>query len=303
MITQEQLTLSGFAERAIIDRAWASTFRVMDLTDQREGGTCVAIRLDSHYFMATAAHVIRDGHTLAIVSKGTVESYIEHFLAAHRDDGTDVAVIELRPEVANRFDRYFVDASSQLCVVPSNADVFVWIIGCPGQYLFPTPLIQVSRNVFLRDIGCAAVTVPSSTIPQCDWPKHPVHPRLQPMVDLLLSNQATGPLQFFEPCNAGGSPPTIDAAPPSLNGVSGGGVWTHAQRLGKRLWRAMPQLIGIQRGLLPNSGIVRATSIRAWLELVEAHYPDTRDTIARIRKRRPSRHTSVPQPREGVGTL
>ena len=47
------------------------TVRVIDLTDVTNAGSGVTIKIDDHYFVATAAHVIKENHDYCIPIAGS----------------------------------------------------------------------------------------------------------------------------------------------------------------------------------------------------------------------------------------
>jgi hypothetical protein len=202
------------------------------------------------------------------------------------DRDADVGLLELAKERAERLEA-FVEESS-LC--PSLDEESAWHVLVAG---FPAVQYVSIQKDKIGAVGMAVLcrTVPLSEWPQ-DWPKAVLSSRElglpDPKRDILVNypnetyTQISGPGLPYAAARARRSPT------PHPSGVSGGGIWLALFQERKNTGLRFPdlRLVGIQVRFAENLGVLRGNLIGVWLDLVKTHYPDLRQSISGIRRKR-----------------
>ncbi len=136
--------------KALTRQASNSTYRLIDKTDPSCGGTVVAININDHYFLASAAHVISKDHNYKIVHRNKPElSLLESFLSRKIDTQADVGLLEIPKEKKHLIDSWVT--ISDICTdFDQHTENNVIVVGYPGQYIIRTPEIQITRKDYLE---------------------------------------------------------------------------------------------------------------------------------------------------------
>lgn len=257
-----------------------AALRLIDRTDESQGGSGVAVRIGARFFVATAAHVLDPNHAYEIAPRPG-EAQIRDFVARGCDHKADVAFLEVRAADAHcMMERFWSDARL-LESVDTAAECPVLMVGYPGRFL--RPIAERDTGVRIeRTIRCDAFTYLTATLRGCEWPKGSFE--TEPVVgrDVFISYDPEHQLHPQRPDTVGLPPPTINCEPPPLEGVSGCGIWV-ASHAASPIWRAQSFLLGIQVSYSPSRRWIRGTFIGHWLNLIARHYPDLTEQITAIR--------------------
>ena len=279
-------TVAGMQIQALTYQAHNRTVRLIDRTNEEEGGSAVPVAIGPRTFLATAAHVIPKGHSFEVVpSPG--ERPITQFVGHFRDEERDVGVLEIRAEdKSNLCEERFCTEGMILSLADSGrGGMHVIVVGYPGQYIAP-----VGRKV--RDVDgrrveetmltCNAYPYHGFTIPTSQWPTDDRRPPLA-SGDIFIRYDPGRTCRPYGPSHAGSPWPRAQHSPPKLEGLSGGGIWLMRHSQSEGAWPRSPSLIGIQTGVYRKAGVLRGTLIGHWLDLVVSNYPDLQEAIHSIR--------------------
>lgn len=275
---------------AVAYQAHKSVMRLVDRTTPAKGGSCVPIKIGSKFFLATAAHVIPQGHQMNVVVRQPQGRCIEHFLACHRNDQTDVGLLELDSKDASQLADSFVSENQILITLDQEKEWPVLVVGYPGVYAAP-----ILREIFPPDAALEvrawnAFTYSGFTVPFSEWPNlDPLSRSSDELRDMFINydpndEEAQFEIRALHPNNAGTDMPTIKHRPPPPHGMSGGGVWLARESLKGGIWQPSPLLVALQVAWKKSEGWMRGILIGEWLELVEREFPDLKENIAAIRK-------------------
>lgn len=268
-------------------RAHGYTFRLIDRTDATSGGTCVSIKIGSRVFLATAGHVLDEGHRFAVILRNLSGECIDEFVCAHRDVEADVGLLELTPQAAARFQGGHLDEKQLLTSLDREREWDVLVIGYPAQCMIPSQEVLLDRNTKCKLILCNAHTYASSTIPLCKYRDFELDQTAGALDgDVFVHYDPGEILQCLHSGNAGVVPASLELDPPRLPGMSGGGVWVLPEPAGAAsgVWAPLVRLVALQVSWMPGKKWLRSAGIGRWLDLVERHYPDLARNVARIRK-------------------
>jgi len=263
--------------------------RVVGLRDLDDGqglGSAVCIKMGNRYFLATAAHVISTGHHVEVIMKQGEQPISDYANSLWDDETADVGLLELAKEQADRLES-FVDETSLCTSFDAKSAWSVLVGGYPGSQYVP-----IQRG----QIGAVGMIVLCRTVPLSEWPNDwppadidsrelgPPHPQKDILVNYPNETdiQISGPGLAYA-ASRGRSGPT-----PHPSGVSGGGIWLVLFQEKKKTGLRFPdlRLVGIQTRFAENRGILRGNLVGVWLDLVKAHYPDLRQTISGIKRKR-----------------
>jgi len=270
-------SISECAEDAIIHRIHNATYRLFDLTDASKGGSCVAVAFEDRILLATAAHVLCERHRFGVPGKDGLSKCIEDFARIEKDDDTDVGLLELDSGVVSRLSTCYVDGFKSIGRIATNKPEFVWVTGYPGEFI-----LRIAPNTY----GCGAFTPTGVTVPLGELPDKLRH-GIKRNEDIVIEFDQDDRLKCILPQNAANAKPVINRPPPDLHGVSGAGIWANTHKLGKRIWKPHPKLVGIQTGQKQEGKYICGCTIKCWLNLVAEVYPELRSRFESIKKRRP----------------
>jgi len=250
--------------KALTRQASNRTYRLIDMTDQSCGGTVIAINIDDHYFLATAAHVIPKDHKYKIVLRNkTYPSPPESFLSHKIDKKADVGLLEIPKEKKHLIDSWVT--VSDIC---TNFDQYkennIIIVGYPGQYIIQTPKIQIAEKDYLKFQIYNSLCYHSFTLPIGKWPSEGMLSQAVEGRDIFVDFDPDGDMFTSSPNNVDISPANSMQCP-ELEGMSGGGIWL-LESENVSIWKPSVKLIGIQHSVKKDQWI-RGTLIKCWLDL------------------------------------
>lgn len=98
------MKVESIEEHALHAHIRKRTVRLLDFTHKSQGGSGVTIQLENRFFVATAAHVIPEGHDIRVLDKANQFRTFENW---QLDKQNDVGLLEVSAEVANAMDREF----------------------------------------------------------------------------------------------------------------------------------------------------------------------------------------------------
>jgi len=269
-----------FRDKAITRQAVDYTYRLLDEDDLTQGGTAVAIKIGSHYFLATAAHTLASRHHLSVHLKRKSLTYSKFIKREfYPDNAPDVGFLEVPQEDVSRFPHCFLDVKQILPAFDRNLVLPVRVVGFPGEYLQIVEEEQIGPNGVIQTRAIHAFHQVTQTIPQSKWPTNKRNDESDVYVefrkDVAVSLDSPGldmPLRE-----------TADTAP-QLQGMSGGGIWLEAEVANKEIWRADARLLALQSSYHKSEGWIKGTSMAKLLDLIKECYPDLEQAVADIMK-------------------
>jgi len=279
------LTLRQEEQVALARQAHRPVFRLIDRTNTAGGGSCVAIKLGTRLFLATAAHVVYQKHDYELILPDRTAEPVNQFVAKYTNKEDDVASLEISPPDHCVFSDAFVHEADLLTCLSQDREWPVLVVGYPGEYIRPTRETTLPSNTILRARRVDAYTLCTETIPVANWPKNLLDRPVDPSRDLFIGYYPEARMRLLHRSNAGITPPSFTKDPPSMQGMSGGAVWLERFKVG-RIIQPSSQLIGLQVSWKLEARRLRGTLIGRWLELVEKNYPDLRKAISAVRRNR-----------------
>ncbi len=269
--------INNIQYKALTRQASSRTYRLIDMTNPSCGGTVIAINIDDHYFLATAAHVISKDHKYKIVLRNKTDpSPLESFLSRKIDIQADVGLLEIPKEKKHLIDSWVT--VSDIC---TDFDQYkknnVIIVGYPGQYIIQTPKIQIAGKDYLEFQICNSLCYHSFTLPIGKWPSEGIQSQAIEGRDIFIDFDPSGNM-FISP------PDSVDITSekslkcPKLSGMSGGGIWLLRSKEGK-IWQPDVKLIGIQYSVHEKGNWIRGSLIKSWLQFVAREYLDLKAHI------------------------
>lgn len=268
--------------RALAYQAHNSTVRIVNLAAREKGGSGVAVKLGTRYFVATVGHVIRGGEDILIPARSG-ETTVKDFVARRWDAEADVGLLELSPESAVGIADRFTDPARILTQLPDTAARGVLVVGYPGQYIAGLERDDAPSRTTHRMWLYRAFTYESGILAQEEWPTEGLTTPTLAGRDVFVSFDPEETIRLDTRWNAGERANTIDGGAPPLAGLSGGGIWLAAAR-SSPIWEPSVRLIALQVSYRPKGKWLRGVWIDHWLKLVESGYPDLREDVARLRK-------------------
>jgi len=264
------------------------TVRLIDRTDEGQGGSAVPITISRRFFLATAAHVIPPGHQFEIVASPG-EKTITRFIADHRDERADVGLLEIDPADATSLsDERLCSEDMILTGLDAASQHNVVVAGYPAEYM-------AKERQETRDVGgrlaqemlwtCNAYLYDGFTVPPSEWPTDETR---SPAVgrDIFVKYHPENRARPFSPRSAGAAPRVVHRPPPDPKGLSGGGIWLMRESESKGVWRATMFLIAVQTSSYPQRQLLRGTLLAHWLALLRREYPDLQQAVSSIEERR-----------------
>lgn len=258
----------------------SAALRLIDTTDESEGGSGVAVKIGERFFVATAEHIMKPNHRYEIAPR-PAEGRIREFAARGCDPEADVAFLEVRAGDARGMENRFWPDTRLLESVDQHEEWPVVMVGYPGQFLKPIAE-RWSGTQVERTVRCDAFTYMTATLRDADWPAGPFERGPVAERDIFLHYDPEHQLHPLRPDTVGSPPPSIRSAPPPLKGVSGCGIWLPAH-VTSPIWQPQAFLVGIQVSYFPTQKWIRGTFIRHWLNLIARNYPDLSSEIASVR--------------------
>ena len=261
---------------ALTRHARGMTYRLIDHTDPSKGGTAVAINIGKRYFLATAAHVIPEGHNFEIVLRNGVRTTLCSFSSRYVDTEADVGLLEIEEDYYEYISTSCASLSNICINIQQNKENKIAVIGYPGQYI-STQRKQIAKQDILETHIYDTLAYISFVLPPERWPS-----------DGLERNSVTGRDIFIDFVPDEGmfksSPDSVDIILenslkcPKLYGMSGGGIWLLESKK-DQIWQPDVKLIGIQCSVYEKGNWIRGSLIKSWLQLVAREYLDLKAHI------------------------
>ena len=277
------MTCKPVEERALHQHIRRRTVRLLDFTDKSAGGSAVTVKLRNRYFLATAAHVIPNGHEIRILVGEGHDENISSFLARHVDENDDVGLLELDESTAGKINRDFTAAEQLLLQLDQSSGWCATLIGYPSQSVV-TEQNKVG-SILHRTHSFATLTIVTELIPRKEWPRKASFERRPPLSrsDLFVKVDPNTVVyqQDLTDLDPADSPSNVTEV--QLAGMSGCGIWLD-RVLDDEIWRPEPILAGIDTGALPKQGWARGTQISRWLKLVIKHYKDLKEIGEQLKR-------------------
>ncbi|HDY64797.1 MAG TPA: serine protease [Phycisphaerae bacterium] len=265
----------SYEEQAVICRAHSAIVKLFNKTNESVGSG-VLIKLGQKYFIATAAHVIPEKHSIEIVPVPG-KSPIHRFQLRGACEKNDVGFLELLPGDENNLrDEAFTECACMASTIDLTSEYDVLVVGYPVDYHFET---QSQETI------CDASTFRTIIIPQKKWPKLTEIDPERPI------NKNTDIFLDYDPLNGVIGFPTNessldlvhhpDSTPPKPEGMSGGGIWSYSGKTLKNsgIWSPGSYLLGIETSFFSKKKLMRGVRISAWCDLIRSHYPKEETVI------------------------
>lgn len=276
--------------RAALFQCWQSSFPLVNLTRPAEGGSGVGVQIGKRFFLATAAHIIKEGDEFLIPRVSAQETCIRDcdFVSRHRNFDADVGLLEIDPRKALQIRNRFLSTDRLLPHFPHERKLRVVIMGYSADCIAVDHREGMLPQVEWVDQSYAMMAFGSEIVPLSEWPSEEVdRPLDRPFNserDILLSFGEVPFVTLEKPDRQISGPLKPPSGTPTLKGCSGGGIWFLVS-FSSPIWRPCGQLIGLQVDYKPGSGWARGTSVGVWVDLVAEKYPDLREEMASIRQK------------------
>ena len=266
-------------ERALHDHIRHRTVRLLDLTAKDKGGSGVLIRLFDRCFVATAAHVVPEGHDIQILVGEADQLNVATFNNRFRDDDADVAALEIPADSTGQLLRDFTEADQIAAKgVDQTENWCATLIGYPGQLIESTD--QVSGDTLFRTHSFRTLALVTTTLRIQDWPNSNSLERPPAEVDrdiFLRFDQECG-LMEQDLTSVDLNEKRSAIADVFLHGMSGCGIWLDQYRH-DGIWMPKPVLAGIQTSAQHRAGWARGSTMKCWLEMMAAEITGIRDLL------------------------
>lgn len=230
-----------------------------------ENGSGTLFEIESHYFIATAAHCIRklDLDQIRVAYRET--KYSDQFILVKKGalggtggDPYDVGYLELDRSVIGDTSAEFLTID-QIALDYDPTQSLVFLFGFPSE-LVPKDEAIEQRRFRLRSLGLLTVVSIGNTVPDC----------VDGSIDIVLA--------YPEQAPSGAE--TQSYSVPDPEGISGGGIWIYNPNLASPITGSHDaRFIGIQKSWLKQKRLVLGNKVIGFLRLLARDYPDVRDTL------------------------
>lgn len=269
---------------AVAEQARRFTYCLIDDTGEAKVGTAVAIQVSKRFFLATAAHVIKDSHSVKALVRDQVAQDVADFVARHCDNRFDVGLLEVSPSSSHRLEFLALD---RLCrTIDEEQELPTMVVGFPGQFCKPVKEIDLTTETLLRLVRCDTLSFHTVILPRSEWPpdglpdEHGSYGQLVDGRDMLIDYAPEPQVRPFTPKTTGRENPPVECASLDPHGISGGGIWLAQIAESKQnLYHPDTRLIGLQLSWYRDRNLLRGVRIGAWLDLVRERYPDLREVL------------------------
>jgi hypothetical protein len=156
----EEFHLGDQDYEAAIQQAGRWTWDLVETKDGRSNGTGVAIALGKRRFIATAGHVISQGHSIEVVRRRGMSKVPMGFVNSRWDEDPDVGLLELSTVQAAAIPD-FLEEESLLPSLDQSQRHEVLVSGFPAC---------LHRNLGSLATIAYPGNVLSDTIPASEWP-------------------------------------------------------------------------------------------------------------------------------------
>lgn len=258
---ESKIRIVGNEERrAAGEAAWRhSVILFMNKTAGPKVGSGVLVQLNSHYFVATAAHNIANCSASQIIIAHE-DQYSTHRPAiinmnatpGNDNDKIDVGYIEIDIATARTFTKDFLTEGRLEKNYDHCKDDWACMAGCPAELV---PQEPAKRGHLFGN----AITIWCDPCLRAEWPEDVDEQR-----DIVLDYTKKG--IFLE---AG-----REIKNPNPEGFSGAGIWRVPPNPTEgSVWSPeSSKLIGLQKSWLPRSRKLFGTQIPYWLNFVSSDY-------------------------------
>ncbi len=255
---------------ALQTRLRSRVVRLLNWTRPEKGGTAVKIQLADRFFLATAAHVFRDGDDIRALVPGEPDHFVSSFVNRLRDSSKDVALLEVKQEDAKSLGAAFVSPDEILPQFDQSPSPVI-VVGYPVKFVHSVDR-QNLANASARLHDFSTIYFVTETLPISEWPKRIARPPTSD-ADVFASFEPSLDLQRLKLNDLSVPPQDVKLPEVDLSGVSGGGIWLEIPPPRETtIWQPHAQLIALD--ITIGDKWLRGTLISNWLDLVRQHYPD-----------------------------
>ena len=230
-----------------------------------ENASGTLFKIESHYFIATAAHCIKEVDLANIRVAYREGKYSDQFtlakkgtLGGAKDDPYDVGYLELDRHVVERTPAEFLTID-QIALDYDPAGSLVFLFGFPSEIVPKDEAIK-QRRFRLRSLGLLTLMARGDSVPEC----------VDQDVDLVLmypEQAVLGHERQHHPV-------------PNPEGISGGGIWIYNPNVASPIVGAhSARLIGIQKSWFEPQRIAIGNKVISFLKVLARDYPDLRSTL------------------------
>lgn len=230
-----------------------------------ENASGTLLKIGSHYFIATAAHCIRNRHLADIRVAYGQKDYSDQFtlnrkgsLGGAKDDPYDVGYLEVDKSVVENTPAEFLTLD-HVAIEYDSAEVLAFLFGFPSELVPKDEALE--RRFRLRSLGLLTLVAQVDSIP------HFVDPDID--VVLIYPEQAVlghqGQLHSV----------------PDPEGISGGSMWIYDPNLANPLVGLHnARFVGIQKSWFAPKRVAIGNKVSNLLTLLGRDYPDLSDIIS-----------------------
>jgi hypothetical protein len=222
-------TIKQIMGQGISSQARRFTYCLIDDSSETKVGTAVAIQMGSRFFLATAAHVIRNAETIKAVVQDQVISYVSDFNAKYYDSCSDIGLLEVSSSDSHRFN--FLSAYRLCKKIDDEKKLPVMVVGFAGQFSKPVKRIQLTIDNILPIVYCNTLTCGTVVLPSSEWPseelpdENGMYKKLVDGRDMLIDFEPEPKVTPFTSQSTGTENPRVACQSLYPHGMSGGGIW------------------------------------------------------------------------------
>jgi hypothetical protein len=230
-----------------------------------ENASGTLFKIESHYFIATAAHCIKRLDLASIRVAYSESKYSDQFtlakkgtLGGEKNDPYDVGYLELDRRVVERTPAEFLTLD-QIGLDYDLEESLVFLFGFPSEIARKNEAIE-QRRFRLRSLGLLTLMSQAESWPDC----------VNHDIDLVLMYPEQAVLGHERRHHS----------VPHPGGISGGGIWIYNPNLASPLVGAHnARFIGIQKSWFEPHRVAIGNKVISFLRLLARDYPDLRDIL------------------------
>ena len=249
----------------------------------KEMGTGVCIKIGIHYFIATAAHVLKPKGKNHVLSKPPFKE-IDPFpispIHVGTDENVDVAFLEIEESIALELQTEFLELKD-LLVQTGPLDDLVFMAGFPTEY---TRLRNQANQVHIDPLFFLGIPINPTGNPagveNLEYPHRLANAEDHIIVHWSQEQDTDGSIIDYD------SKVSYDLGRtkmPEPYGISGGGIWAMDIIKAEGIWQSdQAKLVAIQTRWNEKKRYVKGTRIHHWLALIRENYDDLQDCITAV---------------------
>ncbi|MEX2171861.1 MAG: serine protease [Pirellulales bacterium] len=256
------------------------TVRLIDESDDAGGGSGVTIEIDNRQFIATAAHVLKNGHDIRLLTRESGSRLYGNFRAVHKDSENDIAIIELDVDESPHEWHEYLKLDDCSPDFDPTVSIPVRVCGYPGDCGRRIQREDDNGDTLIIN-AYATLHYVTDTIPFLNWPAVGLNREPDKDTDIFCGFSPTDHSELRNLRSLESMATWIAIDDLRLNGASGGGIWRiDAVNCSGSIWEPKASLVGIQTSYSPQGEWLRGTRISALLQLFVQHYPDLRKDLS-----------------------